>query len=172
MAGEYDINLSNGNRLATLYPLEVNGPDNRSTPRQIQDTLPEFIIVQVSGGNVFKVAGNQVGYFPVGLQFSVVNSTGSPSNDGTFTVDGVGSPIGSPPDVPVFYDGGQDETNIRVTTNIPNPAASGEIVINAFVPYFASRRPRRAIVCFICIEIYNIVKAHPRPSIERFIQSQ
>lgn len=97
MAGEYDINLSNGSVLATLYPLEVNGPDNRSTPRFIQD-------VQTSP-NGFVLNGDLTYRFIEGFVFDVQNSgsyAGSPStyfgNDGTYMVGsggavGIGSPI-------------------------------------------------------------------------------
>lgn len=97
MTAEYDINLSNGSVLATLYPLEVNGPDNRSTPRFIQD-------VQTSP-NGFVLNGDLTYRFIEGFEFDVQNSgsyAGSPltyfGNDGTYVVGaggavGIGSPV-------------------------------------------------------------------------------
>lgn len=84
MTSEYDINLSNGNVLTTLYPLEVNGPDNTSTPRLIQKTRPTFPVVNVSiTTNTFFVPGDETDTYRTGFQFEVVGSTG---NDGTYTV--------------------------------------------------------------------------------------
>lgn len=94
MAGEYDINLSNGSILATLHPMEVNGPDNVSTPRQIQSVS--------STGGTFTLAGDMTYRFVAGFQFEVWNSAGPTINDyspgagGSFTftdTQAVGSPV-------------------------------------------------------------------------------
>jgi len=107
MAGEYDINLSNGSILATLYPLEVNGPDNLSTPRFIQGVNTSL--------NTFTLNDDLTSRFVAGFQFVVQGSAGG-LNDGTYTV----APAGS-----TFAAG---QTTIPVTTAVTSAALPlGEI---------------------------------------------
>lgn len=98
MTDQYDINLSNGSVLATLRALEVNGPDNRSTPRQIQG-----VTAGGGGSGSFVLNGDLTFRFVTGFTFDVENSgskIGSPpapfgsplsSNDGTYTVAAPGA---------------------------------------------------------------------------------
>ena len=87
MAGEYDLNLSNGSVFATIYPLETNGPGNVSTPRFIQEARPTFgITLAVPGTPSFTIVGDFTSIFTTGFVFEVVGSTG---NDGTYTVVGL-----------------------------------------------------------------------------------
>lgn len=133
MAGEYDINLSNGSVLSTLYPLEVNGPDNESTPRLIKQARPTFPIVQIGAiapNGVIKIAGDWTAYFPIGLQFDI---SGSTSNDGIYTVANLPVPGSVPLTNGAWYDIGQDETNIILTAALPSATADGDAGINAFV---------------------------------------
>lgn len=126
MAGEYDINLSNGSVLATLYPLEVSGPDNRSTPRQIQNVKPSFEITFLASAvgsppqDVITIDGIWDNYFPNGLVFEI---TGSTSNDGTYTV------------VETTTTTGPDKTHIEITNGALSSVSpvDGEVLINAFV---------------------------------------
>ncbi len=118
MAGEYDINLSNGSVLATLYPLETNGPDNRSTPRLVQRAKPEFAIIQIgaiSPNAILQIDGDWVDWFPPGLALDIV---GSSSNDGSYTVQST-----------AFIGG---DTNITLTGSVPSAVADGNVVINVF----------------------------------------
>lgn len=102
----YDVTLSNGTLYATLYPLEKNGPDNRSTPRHILEAD--------STGNTFKIAGDMTGRFVIGFVFDVQNSGG---NDGTYTVIAPGATVsGSPP-----------ETTIPVTSVPSESLPLGEV---------------------------------------------
>lgn len=118
MAGEYDINLSNGSVLATLFPLEVNGPDNLSTPRQILRARPQFEIVQVGSlapNGVLKITGDATGIFVAGLNFDVVLS---PANNGSYTVQSS------------TYNSTQNETDITLTGTLPDPNPGGLITLN------------------------------------------
>lgn len=85
MSGEYNIDLSNGSVLTTIYPLEVNGPDNLSTPRLIANIVG-------SPPSAFVLNGDLTYRFVAGFTFEVQDSGfGSPSNDGTYTVSTGGS---------------------------------------------------------------------------------
>jgi len=87
MTSQYDINLSNGSVLATLHPLEFNGPDNTSTPRQILQARPTFpVTVATPGTNTISVIGDETLIFRVGFQFQIADSSG---NNGTYTVQSV-----------------------------------------------------------------------------------
>lgn len=117
MASQYDINLSNGNVLATLYPLEFNGPDNRSTPRLTQKARPTFqISVATPGTNTLSVVGDETLVFRVGFQFQIVGSTG---NDGTHTVQSV------------TFSGG--DTILVTSTNIASAVPDGVIIAHVIV---------------------------------------
>ena len=75
MAGEYDINLSNGSVLATLHPLEVNGPDNRSVPRLIQRARPAFQVTAVTSlSNTLSILGDETPTFRVGQIFVLIDT--------------------------------------------------------------------------------------------------
>lgn len=134
MAGEYDINLSNGSVLSTLYPLETNGPDNRSTPRFIQQTKPAFAVTFLASGtgsplrDVITIDGIWDQYFPVGVSFDISGSSvvGSPAvgqNDGTYAVVGV-TTSSSP-----------DQTHIEVSNGSLTAVSpvDGNVVLNSFV---------------------------------------
>lgn len=117
MTSQYDINLSNGTVLATLYPLEFNGPDNRSTPRQVLQVRPTFpITVAVDGTNTITIIGDETLIFRVGFQFQIVDSTG---NNGTHTVQ------------TVWYTGGN--TLITTSTNIASSVPDGVAMAHVFV---------------------------------------
>lgn len=124
MASEYDLNLSDGTTLATLYPLEVNGPDNQSTPRQI--------VAVDTGTNHFEIVGDMTGRFIAGFQFSVSSSTG---NDGTYTVDAGGS----------TFDG--THTIIPVTTSVSTDAVPlGQLQYVVLDPNTTLQLPGRGTV--------------------------
>lgn len=102
MAAEYDINLSNGDILAKLYPLETNGPDNTSTPRFVVEARPSYRITAAAtnagaGTSTFKINGDFTDVFRPTFEFDV-RSAGSPDdrpNNGTYEVIssvGLGSP--------------------------------------------------------------------------------
>lgn len=80
MAGEYNINLSDGTLLTTIYPLETNGPGNVSTPRSIIDIN--------TTANTFTLAGDVTFRFVSGFVFDVFVPApqGPGPNDGTYTV--------------------------------------------------------------------------------------
>lgn len=118
MAGEYNIQLSNGTLLATIHPLENDGPNNLSNNRHAT-CRRSFAIIQISGGNVFQVANDRTEYFPVGVTINVINSSG---NNGTYVVNAA-----------PYYIEAQDATFIEVSTVIPNPVASGRLFVNAFI---------------------------------------
>ena len=125
MAGEYDLNLSNGSILTTVYPLEVSGPDNLSTPR--------FIQLIDTGSNTFTLSGDLTSRFVAGFQFNVINSAGG-LNDGTYTV----APGGS-----TFAAG---QTTIPVTTSIiGNALPLGEIQYVVLDPRTTLSLPGRGV---------------------------
>lgn len=116
MTNEYNINLSNGSVLATLFPLEANGPDNRSVPRFIQEARPAFaIVVATPGTDTFSIVGDYTDVFRVGFQFEVVDSTG---NNGTFTVQSVTFAAGN--------------TQITTVENWVDPTPDGYILAHIF----------------------------------------
>lgn len=117
MASQYDINLSNGNVLATLYPLEFNGPDNRSTPRLIMRARPTFpIIVATPGTDTLSLVGDETLTFRAGFQFQVAGSSG---NNGTYTVQSSG------------FSGGN--TQIVTVESITSSVADGVFMAHVFV---------------------------------------
>lgn len=117
MTSEYDINLSNGSVLATLHPLEVNGPDNISTPRLIQKARPSAPIVNVSTTtNSFFVPGDETAIYRTGFQFEVLGSTG---NNGTYTVSS-SIVIGA-------------ETKIDTVENVVDSTIDGDLLAHVFV---------------------------------------
>jgi len=82
----YTVTLSAGSPSFTIYPLEANGPNNVSVPRQIQ-------VANV--GASFEINGDLTYRFVAGQTFTVT-VPGSPSaNDGVYTVAGGGSSYSS-----------------------------------------------------------------------------
>lgn len=124
MANQYDITLSDGNVLTTLYPLEVNGPNNRSTTRQVLESRPSYTITQIgaiSPRGFVKITGNWTTRFKTGYPVSIVSST--TGNNGSYTVFADST-----------YDSGQNETTIELNTSLPSAdPGGGKIRLNAFV---------------------------------------
>ena len=78
MVDTLTVTLSAGSPSFTIYPLEANGPNNVSIPRQIQVT---------NTGASFELVGDLTFRFLAGFTFTV-EVPGSPSaNDGTYTCD-------------------------------------------------------------------------------------
>lgn len=118
MAGEYDLNLSNGSAFATLYPLETSGPDNVSVPRLIQEARPQYQITNVTGGSgtsSFTIIGDSTPIFRVGFTFQVVGST---ANDATYVVTGVTFAAGN--------------TTIDIADNLTDTTADGSLIAHVF----------------------------------------
>lgn len=119
MAGEYNINLSNGTVLSTLYPLETNGPDNRSVPRQIMDVRPQYQITLVTGApgaGTISIVGDFTNVFRIGQLFEI---TGSTSNNGTYTVAAVTFSVGN--------------TQITTVENLTDNTADGVLIAHVFI---------------------------------------
>lgn len=74
----------------------MDGPGNVSTPRLIQETRPEYAIIQITGAPAFKITGDFVNRFPTGAAFSVVNSTSIPTNNGAYIVIAPGASLSGP----------------------------------------------------------------------------
>lgn len=134
MTGEYEISLTNGVTLTTIHPLEVNGPGNLSTPRQIQQAKPSLAIgavSTVSPNGVFYLEGDQSDYFSIGLGFVIEGST---SNDGSYVVANLPVPGSTPTTNGVWYNSGTNRTYVIVTTSIPSAVgAMGQVVLNMIV---------------------------------------
>jgi len=112
MAANYDITFSAGSPSFTIYPLEANGPNNVSVPRQIA-----AITAGGAGSGVFELNGDMTYRFVATFTFTVANSslTGSPPvglNDGTYTVKAGGS----------TYSAGTNRTTIPVDEAVTSDA--------------------------------------------------
>ena len=115
MASNYNLTLTDGSALATIYALESNGTSNQSVPRQIIDisfdpTKPYFV-----------VADDVTARFVNGFSFSVI---GSSPYDGAYTVDNTLSPIET-----VTLSTGQVVTHIPLATP-PTPVGFNIVGVN------------------------------------------
>lgn len=137
MAGEYDINLSNGSVLTTLYPLETSGPDNMSTPRQVLHALPKFEVLPVgqNGSNintVVVVKGDKTDLFIPGETFRLVGTTGVSSST-VFTVSS--DVVPNTTSTGAYYDTSDDVTKIYVgpSSNFGTIPGDGHVQLDVFV---------------------------------------
>lgn len=117
----YNLYGTNGTLLFQVQPLETLGPGNISTARSVLNIVPRFEIIQVtatSPNGTILISGDYSQWFPVNLQVEI---SGSPGNNGTYTVQSA------------TYNNSTNETQIVFTTALPDPNSGGFVQINGFV---------------------------------------
>lgn len=113
----YSIKQANGN-VINVNPLETNGPNNVSTPRNIHKLRPGFNIHQIGGNNTIKIMNDYSGLFIPGIEIEIIDSA---NNNGSYIVNNTN------------YDSLQNETNIELTSILVSSIADGKITINAIM---------------------------------------